>query len=876
MNEASTTWALVVGIDQYDSSNVPPLQGAIADAVAAVGWLRNLGVPDGQILLNASAGPASKAALQALTLPYAAARKADIAGSIHHLSQVVGGTRLLVFLCGHGFYEPSSGRMFLVQDFDTNGQWPNLGIKAYVEKFLSLPFRRQFLFMDGCLNYPYPEPLRPRFLAEGPSGGAPEKPPAATMVTCFAASVGEWALERNGRGLFLSSLLPQLDPANPCADYPNALTYSFDEGTRTVDLDRLMDPYITELVSATTASAQHPRVFVEGVGESVDGAHPLFRVLPDLDTVTVSLTVTPSEAAVDVKRLSVWIEDPPPPFPSKYLYQPPPLVVPVQLRLPLGADGVALCELRPNSPWAEVSTRWPFKADTDQPVSFSLTHAQYQPALAGPVESGPLRFSVKVRTPKGHGYGALRRPEANFPGRTSYDQVTSVIGLPEVPADNQAVADGVTVTLHEDGPQFTAENWAAKAGAETAAAWASAVQAVLPQNPDLPEDLRVTTIVRGDIAPKYEKLRLELPDGGARRLAGPLASHPAVVIERGPVTRPPAWRLTSSPASEQLDGVEEVLSLSELEQRPGVAIQPGPVRVSVELPWGSWTEAVQVPAWGIEQIDLPTTIGVPPLRVALADDLSYLAERDRAEQPMILGLQGDTPPQATLVNLVERHGTDPEVVASPSASAAWSIAQPGRDGVLRLEGPTATLFPLAGRSLAVDRADGMPRVEPLSATAAPEWDLLIGTGQLEVLETWVARDLAVLADDELLRLACAYVLYARREWMMLNDVMIAGGWPRQLDLDEALLLLAAAYAGLSFNLDGRSWSEDLAMEGVRWAAEAGQVPLLRWGVDLALTVLTAEALHENSKIAAWYAALAAIRPRLSPRSVWTSWTENRP
>jgi hypothetical protein len=66
------------------------------------------------------------------------------------------------------------------------------------------------------------------------------------------------------------------------------------------------------------------------------------------------------------------------------------------------------------------------------------------------------------------------------------------------------------------------------------------------------------------------------------------------------------------------------------------------------------------------------------------------------------------------------------------------------------------------------------------------------------------------------------------------------------------------------------------MNQVLSAANEGQVPVLRWGIDLAITVLTADVLSHNSTIATWHAALAAIRPRLSPRSVWTAWTEGQP
>ena len=54
MNEARTTWALVVGIDVYADPAIPVLQGAVADALAACRWLRRLGVPDEQVLLHAS------------------------------------------------------------------------------------------------------------------------------------------------------------------------------------------------------------------------------------------------------------------------------------------------------------------------------------------------------------------------------------------------------------------------------------------------------------------------------------------------------------------------------------------------------------------------------------------------------------------------------------------------------------------------------------------------------------------------------------------------------------------------------------------------------------------------------------------------------
>src|SRR5947209_7248984 len=154
MNEGQTTWALVVGIDKYDAApTVRELQGAVADAVVAVQWLRQLGVPDAQIRLHASPSATNAAALNQLGLVYKPARDPDIWSSVSDIREQTG-TRLFVFLFGHGLYEPSTRRLFLTQEAGVGGAWNNMGIELYIELFLSMKFARQFLVLDGCLNKP--------------------------------------------------------------------------------------------------------------------------------------------------------------------------------------------------------------------------------------------------------------------------------------------------------------------------------------------------------------------------------------------------------------------------------------------------------------------------------------------------------------------------------------------------------------------------------------------------------------------------------------------------------------------------------------------------------------------------------------------------
>ena len=211
------SWALVVGIDEYDDPAVPRLHGAAADAVAVVEWLRTLGLPDRQILLHVAPSAATKPSVEALgpTLAVQDAREPTIWGSVNRLLQVVDADRLFVFLSGHGLWEPTSGRLFLTQEAGINGRHPNLGIDLYADCFLSSAFPRQFLVMDGCLNLPYAPEQRQAIAAQIATGLRYTPRPTNWLVTCFGAGFGEKAYEIDGRGAFLRRLLPAMKPDDP-------------------------------------------------------------------------------------------------------------------------------------------------------------------------------------------------------------------------------------------------------------------------------------------------------------------------------------------------------------------------------------------------------------------------------------------------------------------------------------------------------------------------------------------------------------------------------------------------------------------------------------------------------------------------------------
>src|SRR5260370_39192273 len=109
--------------------------------------------------------------------------------AIVRLERGIGGTRLFVFLAGHGLYEPTSRRLFLTQEF-TPDTPTNMGMDLYIERFRSMAsFDRQFLFLDGCQNLPYSQSERQKIAASmygGRTGFAPR--PQCTLIACYAAA----------------------------------------------------------------------------------------------------------------------------------------------------------------------------------------------------------------------------------------------------------------------------------------------------------------------------------------------------------------------------------------------------------------------------------------------------------------------------------------------------------------------------------------------------------------------------------------------------------------------------------------------------------------------------------------------------------------
>jgi hypothetical protein len=882
MNEAKTTWALVVGIDQYDDPSLRPLKAAVADAVAAVGWLRKLGVADDRIFLHASPSADSQAAVDALAKTYKPADETSIWRSVTALRHVKDGTRLFVFLSGHGLFDPETKRLFLTQEAGPQMGYTNLGMDKYIELFRSMSFKRQFLFLDGCQNYPYSDKARPTIEAAMKSGvkGYTAKP-CNTLIACYAAGQDERAVDQiDGHGAMSRYLFEAIDLDNP---WSLALDLDFLTGARTLNLRRLIEAYVGPAV-AEAAKSQKPPIqqnpAIEVSGPETEASRSMVR-LDDLATALLELVVEPVGAETDIQRVSITIEQDDRGEPLAWKrWLPPPrtaaITFPVPSRIPVGLEVEARCRLRPGASWkGEAISR--VTVDQDRTVPFRMSPEARPPApQQGPLRSVPLEPSpvlpesassvFHVRT-----YG--------LDGETAYNAI-DYGELAGGSLGEEMAGRGVEIVHHEHGPDIVIRSRAFGDATRIAEAYTREIQRITPAK--IGVSLSVPAMLT-EVEPP--NLRLVLPPGGAAALAGLIAGEEMVRIGSLEETS------DSRDSEDEPEQEGRTVSPLTLETEGRFRVEPGPTWVRIALPWGSWTKLIQVPVAGEARVELPATIGIPPLRVALHSE----AER---RETLVLGVDGSAPAGCVLRGLYDP-GPGIPLVKADRGKAKWAL-QPERElkgallgcGLVTLKAKDGTRisFPLLeARGVALDRTGGGLRAEPLAEIPLPVWDKLVASGRLESVSPEETGELIADRKSEwLLVVAAAYTVHAspakfqkpffQRVLRNLKD--LAASREKKGRSAADLDLLRIALAARSHHFRGsealvqpeRGWFLSLEATGSlrRWA-EAGSVPVFRWGVPLALHLLAWA--RDEEPFASWREALAGIAPRLSPLSVWTAWTD---
>ncbi|WP_055601199.1 caspase family protein [Streptomyces aureus] len=806
------SWALVVGIDAYDDPDIKDLGGAVRDACEAVNWLRGAGVPDDHILVHAQPTEASRPLVESLGpgVPRHDATARDIAESVARL-RALSGSHLFVFLVGHGIYEPSTKRLFITKEASLGelDVLSNLAVEDYIELFLSMSFPEQLLVMDGCQNLPYSASRRSRIAAGMPFAGFTAKA-ENTLVFCFACQQGERAVEVEGRGLFLTKLLAAIDTRGPS---PEILHLDFDSGDVSIDLRKAVTEAVGPAVKET-AWAQQPRIRQEP-GVQVYGAGTARNVwplhLPPTPAARLSIAVEPASAVPDVGAILVEVEGPP--YWRRVAAPVPPgdaVRVPFENRLPHETTLSVMCRLKSHAPWRRPAARRVRIDDGDREVVFTLR--------PDPIEESARR-STWAAGDDGTAWVFVEGVDAagrSTPAAFRHIGENTLEGPPESPG-------GIEVTRRDGGLLVSGRYDDRERLARYASHIATTVASAAPEG--------VSATIRASSAFRRTAVRLVLPDGGPGPLAGSLVNTPGITV--GQVTR----------------------TVREIEEDPLVGVQPGHVEVRVDLPWGSWSDVVEVIEGTEKDVHLPDGVGIGPvpLRVAVRADVW-----ESLPGCSVLGF-GPRPGEAVFHG--SRHGAlSPQPLPG---SGGWLLTADPRESpwgtCVSLTG-TGVTFPLhPSLPLALDVGEGAARVEPLSAVPLPEWDELVSLGRLGGHDprSLVEADRSG-APDPVLTLARAYACYAAGADTYTRGLL---GLLRARGAD--ICDIAVLEGATALRSDG-SVPEAARSALAPWA-EAGTVPVLRWGVAPAVVLAEELGSHE------WGTRLEAVETSLSPVSVWAVW-----
>ena len=837
MKIAAKTWALVVGIDRYTDLKIPELTGAVADAMAFADWLKKLGVPDEQVFIHAAPTRKSEPLLKGRRPAQASAQAID--RSIVALEKVKDGKRLIVYLAGHGIFEADAGRLFLVEEFMQDSPM-NMGLELYVKRFLSMPFERQFLFVDGCQNLPYSDTQRQRIIGQMFGGAAGKRVrPRNRLVACFAASVTQRAYEVDGRGAFTRRLLEAIDPKAP---YAEAVFLDFDTGESFLDLRKAVVEYVKPSVEEDVRETRQTP-YVQSFPGDIADLSPFYSFREDAEPGTVTVRVAPDAATPEVERVTISVTGN---QPWSFSQPRPPrreVGVPFSVKIPVGRDLRASCVLRPGAAWeGAVEKRLQVAAKTAVTFELAESHGRRGAQM------------VELRTVDAAGSTVF--------DQFSYDEIEGKLGVGDEVTAPEALAPGVAFGKREVGPTFAPVK-GAPAGAlndsrRLAAEWARAIQELTP------DDVGVETILTGAPAEGLRpRLRFTLPPGGAAGLAGPIASERLV------------WIGLAEDAPAEPRSAPQLRSLAEFAASPEIEVQPGHPVVRIDLPWGSWSHTADALPGSVTDVEFPSSIGDPPLRVRLHRELarkgSFLfGVEGRAPRPMLRdGLDGrDTRPFRQV-----REGSARWAFSAPQA--AW-LRRPGTVGIATARGWS---FPfLYGRSLAFERVGRNARVEPLSGVAMAEWDVLLARGLLDGLTAQEAVQLTFGKwEDPLLGLAGAYAVHAqpvgkRKKTFLprvIQNLRRISRRPLGMNVPDIDLLSAAHTA----RTRKKATPEDRELLE-RWATE-GAVPVLRWGVSLGVRLIE-DGVLRGAAFEHWREQLVGIEESLSPVSVWTAWRHSSP
>ena len=189
-------WALIVGVDQYQSKDIPPLAGAVGDAKAVrEALVKYADFPESQVTLLTSDGvvkPGAVSILERLEEIKAAAKPGDL---------------LLFFFAGHGV-QVDGQRYLLTYDANiaTTGalKHTSLAATALMQELESVKVAHRVIMIDACRNDPTSGGKKPNLADEAFEAAFTLQPAGeggvrCTLLSCSRAqSAYEWTEKRRG------------------------------------------------------------------------------------------------------------------------------------------------------------------------------------------------------------------------------------------------------------------------------------------------------------------------------------------------------------------------------------------------------------------------------------------------------------------------------------------------------------------------------------------------------------------------------------------------------------------------------------------------------------------------------------------------------
>jgi hypothetical protein len=217
--DPGTTHAVIVGIERYEIGW--ELDGAVADALRAAGWLRAAGVPAGQIVLVVDAidgnrQSTQRAAQQLGIVPRTSATRDGILKIFTDEISEAGGDTLVVFWGGHGVLADDGDRALITADA-TSGDKRNIRLDdllRYLVDQVVRRFHRQVVIVDACANFF--ESMKSRtVLTRATFPTSPNRRHGVEQFVLYAAAQGQSAGHKQAArsGEFSAVVLDQLYPS---------------------------------------------------------------------------------------------------------------------------------------------------------------------------------------------------------------------------------------------------------------------------------------------------------------------------------------------------------------------------------------------------------------------------------------------------------------------------------------------------------------------------------------------------------------------------------------------------------------------------------------------------------------------------------------